>query len=194
MKFSVIYADPPWVYRDRNTGGSYKSGAAQVYDTMTLDDICALPVKGLAADDCTLFMWCTWPHYESASQVMRAWGFEYKTVGFVWIKTNKGAAVDQYSFLPTDSFDDFFGLGHWTRGNTEFCLIGVKGKPRRVSNDVRQIIYQPIGEHSEKPAEARRRIVQLMGDLPRVELFARERAEGWHAWGNEVGSDIDLAA
>lgn len=186
-KYQIIYADPPWQYADAKP----PQGACP-YPTMRIDDICALPVKGLAAQNAALFMWCTWPFYEEGPKVMRAWGFEFKTVAFVWIKTNPTAPVNQYSFLPADSFDDRMGLGRWTRGNTEYCLLGTRGKPRRESADVRQIIYAPQDAHSRKPDETRQRIVRLMGDLPRVELFAREQAEGWDVWGNEVNSTVEL--
>lgn len=111
---------------------------------------------------------------------MEAWGFKYKTIGFQWLKKNKKA----------DTF--FYGLGRWTRGNTECCLIGVKGKPKRLSNSVSQLIIERIQGHSKKPDVVRDKIVELMGDLPRVELFAREKTEGWDSWGNEIISDLNL--
>jgi N6-adenosine-specific RNA methylase IME4 len=189
-RYSVIYADPPWRYRDAR--GKLARFGGLTYPTMTLREICALPVRDIAAKDCALFMWATWPHYESAPEVIRAWGFKYKTVGFVWVKTNRNTPTNQYSFLPVDSFDEFFGQGHWTHSNTEYCLIATRGRPRPISKTVRQLIYEPLSEHSRKPEEARARIVQLMGDVPRVELFARQKAEGWDAWGNEVESDVIL--
>lgn len=109
-----------------------------------------------------------------ALEVIEAWGFTYKTVAFNWVKQNKnGASL-------------FWGLGNWTRSNSEICLLAVKGKPKRVSAGVHSVILSPIQQHSRKPAEARDRIVELMGDLPRIELFAREAAPGWDSWGNEV--------
>jgi len=83
-------------------------------------------------------------------------------------------------------------MGNWTRSNTEDCLLAIRGKPIRISASVHQIIQSPIGRHSEKPMETKDRIVQLMGDLPRIELFARQKVEGWDCWGNEVESDIEL--
>jgi site-specific DNA-methyltransferase (adenine-specific) len=155
---------------------------------MKTPDIAALPVGRLADENCALFVWGIWTKLPDILEVMRAWGFEYRTVGFVWVKTNKRKQAAQAAFFPEDSFDEFFGMGMWTRSNTEVCLIGVRGKVERISNDVRQIIYSPIQEHSRKPDEARERIVRLLGDLPRVELFARRAAAGWDAWGNEVQS------
>lgn len=107
-------------------------------------------------------------------------GFTYKTVAFVWLKLNKSGK------------GFFFGMGYWTRSNAEICLLAVKGKPKRVSRKVFQIIVSPLQEHSRKPDEARRRIVDLLGDLPRIELFAREKTAGWDVWGNEVENSIRL--
>jgi N6-adenosine-specific RNA methylase IME4 len=159
---------------------------------MKIEDICALPVNEITADDCLLFMWGAWPKLYESGKVIDAWGFEFKTCAFVWVKTNKSFNPDQASFLPVDSFDSFWGMGRWTRANTEFCLLAVKGKPKRQSAAVHQLIYAPISEHSRKPEEARERIVKLAGDLPRVELFARRAAPGWDLWGNEVKCDIAL--
>lgn len=142
---------------------------------MTLSDICALPVADLAADDCILFMWATYPMLKEALQVIEAWGFKYKTIGFQWVKQNKSG--NGY----------FFGLGRWTRGNTEPCLIATKGKPHRTSAGVGQLIFSPLREHSQKPDIVRDKIVELTGGAaPRIELFARSTAPGWVSWGNEV--------
>ena len=147
---------------------------------MKLADICALPVADLADRDCALFLWATFPNLYEAFEVIKAWDFEYKTVAFVWVKRNK-------------KFEGWFtGLGHWTRANAEICLFATKGKPKRVSKGVRQIIDNPIERHSKKPDVARERIVELMGDVPRIELFAREKAGGWDVFGNEVNSDVIL--
>lgn len=147
---------------------------------MGIEDICALPVAEIAAPDCVLFMWVTFPTLPDAFKVLEAWGFTYKTVGFCWVKRNK----------KTPSW--FWGLGHWTRANAELCLLATKGKPKRMSAAVHQIIDSPIEEHSKKPDETRTRIVELVGDLPRIELFARQPTPGWDVWGNEVHSDIAL--
>lgn len=169
-KYKIIYADPPWRYNDKNCNGNCESH----YNTMNIKDICNLPVKDITDKDCVLFLWCTYPMLKEGLQLIESWGFKYKTIGFQWIKQNKSR----------NGF--FFGLGRWTRGNTECCLIGVKGHPKRVNNSISQLIISPIQQHSKKPDIVRERVVELMGDLPRVELFARQYADGWDCWGNEV--------
>lgn len=175
-KYSVIYADPPWKYEQRTLSGA----AEKHYTTMSLDELKQLPVSELAEKDCALFLWATFPQLREALDLISAWGFTYKTVAFVWLKKNKVA----------DSW--FYGLGFWTRGNAEICLLATKGKPKRHSPAVHQFIISPIERHSKKPDEARDKIVQLMGDVPRIELFARQSPEGWDVWGNEVESSITL--
>lgn len=177
--YSIIYADPPWRYKVYSKKGLGRSAESH-YPTMELEDIRALPVGTLAADDCVLFLWTTIPLLHDCFSVMRAWGFSYKTVAFVWIKQNR----------KSDSL--FWGMGHWTRANAEFCMLATKGHPKRRSTGVHQVILSHIEEHSKKPEEARRRIVELMGDLPRIELFARQKADGWDVWGNEVDCDIEI--
>jgi len=145
---------------------------------MRLADICALPVGDIADKDCVLFLWATYPNLKEAFAVIDAWGFTYKTVAFTWVKRNK----------KSEGF--FVGLGYWTRSNAEICLLATRGKPQRVSKSVRQVIDTPIERHSKKPDEIRSRIVDLMGDVPRIELFARVKSEGWSVFGNEVDSDI----
>ena len=142
---------------------------------MRVDDICSLPVHDIAADNCVLFLWATYPMLKEALQVIEAWGFKYKSIGFQWIKQNRSG--NGY----------FFGLGRWTRGNTEPCLIAVKGKPKRVSNGVSQLIFAPLRAHSQKPDIARDKIRELMGEEQSyIELFARSTTPGWDVWGNEV--------
>lgn len=147
---------------------------------MAVKDIKALPVEELAAPNCVLFLWTTFPKLREALEVAEAWGFQYRTVAFVWVKRNPKA----------NSL--FWGLGSWTRANAELCLLATRGHPRRARNDIHQVILSPVQEHSRKPEEARRRIEALMGDVPRVELFARRYTAGWDVWGNEVVCDIDL--
>ena len=175
-KYSIIYADPPWSYQNRGT----RAAASKHYDTMTIEDIkhmgVGAAVGGIANEDCVLFMWATFPMLREALDVIEAWGFTYKTVAFNWVKQNKsGTGI-------------FMGLGNWTRSNSEICLLATKGKPKRVSASVHSVILSPL-QHSQKPGEARDKIVELMGDLPRIELFAREAATGWDVWGNEVPPD-----
>ncbi len=170
-KYDVIYADPPWSYRDKHCNGN----AADHYPTMSIDDICRLPIQDIAADNCVLFLWTTYPMLKEALKVIEAWGFRYKSIGFQWIKQNRTG--NGY----------FFGLGRWTRGNTEPCLIGVKGKPHRARNNVSQLIFAPLRSHSQKPDVVRDEIQELMGkEKSYIELFARTTTPGWDVWGNEV--------
>jgi N6-adenosine-specific RNA methylase IME4 len=178
-KFGIIYADPPWSYRVWSEKGKGRS-AENHYPTMSNEDICTLPVAEIAAKDSVLFLWATFPNLPIAFEVIEAWGFTYKTVAFTWVKTCR------------KSPGYFVSLGHWTRANAEVCLLATKGNPRRISKSVRQLIVSPLRQHSQKPDETRERIVELMGDLPRVELFAREKVAGWAAWGNEIEPDISL--
>jgi len=169
-KYNIIYADPPWGYDDQ----SFRGTMANHYKCMNLEDIKRLPIKEIAEVDCILFLWATYPKLREAFEVIDAWNFHYKTIAFQWIKKNKTG--DGY----------FFGLGRWTRSNTECCLLSTKGRPKRVSNSVSQLVFSRLRNHSQKPDEVRHRIVELMGDLPRIELFARDRVEGWDVWGNEI--------
>lgn len=178
-KYGIIYADPPWHYRVYSKKGAGRSAESH-YPTMTIEEIQALPVSELADKDCALFMWITFPLLKESLSVLSAWGFKFKTIAFVWIKQNR----------KSDSL--FWGMGYWTRANAEFCVLATKGKPKRMAKNVHQVIISHIEEHSKKPDEARRRIVRLMGDLPRIELFARQKSAGWDVWGNEVESDIIL--
>lgn len=172
-KYNVIYADPPWAYRAWSKKGNGRSAESH-YSTMSIEDIKALPVGELADKDCALFMWITFPLLKEAWEVIEAWGFTYKSVAFVWIKQNK------------KSPSLFWGMGYWTRANAELCIIATKGSPKRMSRRVHQVIMTPIEEHSKKPEEARERIVELMGDVPRIELFERMKPEGWDVWGNQA--------
>lgn len=140
----------------------------------------ALPVSAIADTDCVLFLWATFPQLPEALRLIKAWGFSYRTVAFVWLKTNRKARTW------------FYGLGFWTRGNAEICLFAKRGHPKRKSAGIHQLIVSPVEQHSKKPDEARERIVALMGDLPRIELFARQETPGWDVWGNEVENSITL--
>ena len=185
-KYQIIYADPPWSYRNM---GNIQGVANVHYQTMSNKDICNLPIGELAEKNSILFLWATFPKLQEALDVITAWGFEYKTVGFVWIKKNKNGG-------------NFFGVGWYTKSNVEICLIGVKGKAPKESNSVSQIIETVREEHSRKPDIVRDRIIELCGDLPRIELFTRPKPQmrldgtntfdGWDVWGNEVESDINF--
>lgn len=182
----IVLADPAWRYGDRNCNGA----AEQHYPTMSIEAIRALPVGDLCAPDCALFLWATYPLMREALSVIEAWGFTYKSIAFQWVKTYPNGKP-------------FFGLGRWTRGNSEPCLLATRGKPKRVSASVGQLVFtdleapeelliSPVTRHSAKPPEVRDRIVTLMGELPRVELFARTTTPGWSVWGNDVKSDVTL--
>lgn len=179
-KYQIIYADPPWTFTVYKEDKNNFRNPSFHYPVMRYVDILQLPVNKLADKDCILFMWATYPMLPEALQTIKCWGFEYKTVGFTWVKRNKRA----------DSW--FWGLGYWTRQNPELLLLATKGNPKRVSKAVHSVIDSRIRKHSQKPDEARERIVELMGDLPRIELFARQKVSGWDAWGNEIESDIDF--
>lgn len=191
-KYKIIYADPAWNYNSRMAlgKGAAKSSAEDYYNVMSIDDIMALPIKQISDKDCILFIWVTMPKLNEVFKVIDAWGFEYKTCGFVWVKRNKVFSEERNK--NRNGIDDFMGQGRWVRQNAELCLIATKGKPKRISAKVRQIIYQPIQEHSQKPNEVRERIIELVGDLPRIELFARENHIGWDVWGIEVESSVAL--
>lgn len=175
-QYGIIYADPPWRYRQKNINGA----AEHHYFTLGPDELCALPVGELAAKDCALFLWATFPQLPEALRLIKAWGFTYKSVAFVWLKQNR------------KSPGWFYGLGFWTRGNAEICLLATRGHPKRKSAGVHQFIISPVEAHSKKPDITREKIVELLGDLPRVELFARQKTEGWDVWGNEVESTLQL--
>ena len=178
-KFNIVYCDPPWKFRTYSDNGSLRKSADCHYNCMSIDDILNLPVKDIAADDCVLFLWVTFPLLREGLEVIKNWGFTYKTCGFNWVKRNKKA----------DSY--FMGLGYWTRSNSELCLIGTRGHPKRVCKSISQICDARIMEHSKKPDEIRDRIVSLCGDLPRIELFARQKCDGWVSLGDEIdGRDI----
>ncbi len=168
-KYNIIYADPPWQYYK----GGYKN-QEQHYDSLTVEELMQMPLDDVAAENCILFLWVTFPILNDVFGLIKWWGFDYSTVGFVWVKSLK------------DGAGFHFGLGNWTRSNAEICLIATKGTIERKDASISQIIYEPVGEHSAKPPIVREKIVQLVGDLPRIELFARTKTEGWDVWGNEV--------
>lgn len=178
-KYKVIYADPPWNYRVWSKKGNGRSAESH-YATMKIEDIKKMPIDILADKDCTLFLWITFPLLNEMNDLLNAWGFTYKTVAFVWVKQNK----------KSDSL--FWGMGYWTRANAELCILATKGNPKRCSKGVHQVILSHIEEHSKKPEEARKRIERLMGEGAKIELFAREKAEGWDVWGNEAPDSIQI--
>jgi len=177
-RYQIIYADPPWSFNFRNRKGLSQQAKDCLYDTMTSQDIINLPIKRITDINCALFLWVMDSQIQLALDVIRSWGFEYKTVAFTWVKLAK----TKYHF----------GGGNWTRSNPEQCLLAIRGKMSRLSASVRQLIVEPRREHSRKPDRIREDIIALVGNLPRIELFAREKISGWDVWGNEIKSDIVL--
>lgn len=174
-RYGVIYADPPWNFKNWSAKGTGRNAVSH-YDCLDFEALSAMPVADLAADNCALFLWATDPLLPKALDLIRAWGFEYKTVGFYWVKLNSAAKGE-------DSY--FTGLGYWTRANPEQCLMAVRGKPQRKARDVRRLVVDRRREHSRKPDVVRERIERLV-DGPYLELFARETKPDWDCWGNQV--------
>jgi N6-adenosine-specific RNA methylase IME4/ParB-like chromosome segregation protein Spo0J len=185
-KYRVILADPPWSYTMFNDEGD-RGAAATHYNVMTIDELAALPISNWAANECALLMWVTWPNLFNSQALFKAWGFEYRTCAFVWAKAN--ASTTNQLVQLTDDSNWFFGMGTYTRANTEFCLLGVRGSIPVLDHAVRQLIVSPIGEHSAKPAEQYGRIERLFGG-PYLELFARGSRPGWSVWGNQVTEEL----
>jgi N6-adenosine-specific RNA methylase IME4 len=197
-RYKVILADPPWQFNvwsrpvkdaQPNAAGGGGRSAEDYYATTPTDDLCTMRVSDLAADDCALFMWATWPTLPDALRLGTAWGFEYKTLAFDWLKRTQ------------QSNGWHMGMGYWTRANSEPCLLFTKGSPTRRSKGIRQLIVdvgqlelfppmiQPITEHSAKPFEQYSRIEALL-DGPYIELFARIAYPGWDCWGDEAPDPI----
>ena len=187
-KYNIIYADPPWSFKTYSDKGKEKKSADKHYKCMNKKDIQELPISSIAEENSILFLWVTFPCLEEGFELIKKWGFTYKTCAFNWVKRNKKQDTP------------FWGLGYWTRSNSELCLLATKGSPKRISKRVHQIIedwtaeqiHSPIEKHSKKPDIIRDKIVELCGDLPRIEMFARQKADGWDSWGNEIESDIIL--
>lgn len=174
-KYRIILADPPWEYSsDPNSKRGIWGLAHHRYQTIPIEELKELPVREIADDDCILFLWATFPNLQQALDLIKAWGFVYKTVAFVWEKLDK-----------TNNTLKKYGLGWYTRSNCEIVLLGRKGKFERNSAAVQQVIKSTISKHSEKPNEIRERILKLCGNLPRIELFARTIVHGWDTWGND---------
>ena len=189
MKFNIIAIDAPWSFKTYSDKGKGRSSERH-YKTMSFEDICNIPVWKLTDDNCALFCWATSPMLILALDAIRSWDFTFKGVCFVWVKTTK------------DGTKPNTGLGYWSRTSSEFCLLATKGHPKRVSASVNQTVLSPRMAHSEKPPEVKKRIVQLMGDLPRIELFARvdtEKVDGWRCIGDslsgrDICQDIDIVS
>ena len=177
--YRTLLADPPWRFESWSDKGEGRS-ASQHYGVMSLADIAKLPVADVCADDCVLLMWATWPMLPQALDLIAAWGFIYKTCGFDWMKAD-GRQVDLFA----GNISADMKMGYWTRSNSEPCLLATRGKPERKSAAVRMGIIEPARQHSRKPDCVHERIERLV-DGPYLELFARQRREGWSSWGNEV--------
>lgn len=186
-QYDILYSDPPWSYTDKALAGN--RGAGCKYNVMTLEDLKKIHIQSISKLDSIMFMWVTFPKLVegTCSELMREWGFTPKTIAFNWVKYNK------------KSYTPFMGMGTWTRANSELVMIGTRGNPKRINAGIRQYIeeieeenYMPeiiqssIEKHSKKPSIVRERIVDLMGDLSKIELFAREKFQGWDSWGNEI--------
>jgi N6-adenosine-specific RNA methylase IME4 len=198
-RYRIIYADPPWAFATWSHRGQGK-GASQHYKCMSISNISALPVKELAARDAALFLWVVQPMLEEALEVINGWGFKFRTVAFCWVKMPA-------SWKPSDGLPDLqetlpgmgtvskypprvtprLGLGYHTRSGMEQCWLAIRGGGyERLAQGVEQVLLAPVGAHSAKPLEFAERIERLVGNVPRIELFARDRKAGWDVWGNEV--------
>lgn len=195
--FGVIYADPPWHFRARTAlqVGNWTSrrDAEKHYAVMGADDIAAMPVRDLAADDAHLFLWTTGPCLPQAFEVIKAWGFRYSAVAFTWVKLKRSHDAQQLRVLPTADCDLHVGLGLTTRKNAEFVLLGRRGNAKRLAKNVREIILSPVRQHSRKPDEAAARIERYCAG-PYLELFARQTRPSWTSWGNERGKFDEVSA
>lgn len=182
-KYQVLLIDPPWKYNSRaNHKTRFRGGAEGHYSLMTDTDLAALPVSSIADESAVLFMWATFPRIEFALDLIRCYGFKYKTVGFTWCKLN-----------PKNG-QPFFGVGYYAKSNAEICLLATRGKTiKPATNSVSSLVLTPRREHSRKPDEVRQRIELMYPMQTKIELFAREKVDGWDCYGNEVASDIELA-
>lgn len=211
MSYDLIYLDPPWKYNSRaNHKTRFRGGAEGHYPLMSMAEIAALPINKLAARNCAVLMWCTFPYLDEQIKLFKHWGFRFRTQLLTWIKLNpKGYDIphDDPNYSPHKDYvryagdglyhSVFFGVGYYAKSNPEVCLLGMRGRLPTVSNAVSSVIMAPRREHSRKPTEAYSRIEQLFGDVPRIELFARTAMPGWDVMGNHInGADIrhELAA
>jgi len=171
-KYQIILGDPPYEYSNKGSTKLSRGNAIQFYNTMPINEIKKLPVEKLADNNCWLFLWTTYPQLQNGLDVMKAWGFNFRTVAFTWIKK-------------TSNLQDFVGMGYYTRANPEIVLLGIKGKPKPINHTVRNIVYSRIREHSRKPDIIREKIIRLCGDLQKIELFSRTKIHNWDVIGND---------
>lgn len=179
-KYDIILADPPWDFRvwNKDTGNGRSPSAH--YLTMPIEKICAFPVRDISKKNCALFIWTVWPRLFETEQVIKAWGFKYKTLAWVWVKMTK------------DSSRPATGMGYYTRANTEPCLLAVRGNMPVQAHDVLSLIMSPRGRHSAKPIEQYAKIERLYPNMDRLEMFARHSQPGWDVFGNQVENSITL--
>lgn len=181
-KYNVLYVDPPWDFSNKFKGGKKQHSITEKYPTMNIKELKELRefIDKITTKNSVLFMWTTDAHLKSALEVMEAWGYTYKTIGFIWNKKEKSGKQVCY-------------MGMWTMKGSEICLLGIKGNPHKFlkSRKVRQLVEAERGRHSEKPQEVRDRIVEMFGDKAKyLEMFAREKVAPFDVWGNEVDSDV----
>lgn len=181
----IVYADPAWSYNSKsavnNSKGSKIKKITKHYNTMSLQDIKSIPVKSILDDHAVCFLWVTDSHLSEGLEVLKAWGFKYKTIAFNWVKLTTNSNICS-------------NVAPYTMKNCELCLLGTKGTINlfKMSYSVKQLVQAIRTKHSKKPKEVRNRIYEMYGNLPRIELFARKKYKGWDVWGNEVKSDIVL--
>jgi site-specific DNA-methyltransferase (adenine-specific) len=188
-KYNVLYVDPPWDFSNRfkgkkkiEDGKTIQHSITEKYPTMNIKELKELRefIDKITTKNSVLFMWTTDAHLKSALEVMEAWGYTYKTIGFIWNKKEKSGKQVCY-------------MGMWTMKGSEICLLGTKGNPHKLlkSRKVRQLVEAERGRHSEKPQEVRDRIVEMFGDKAKyLEIFAREKVAPFDVWGNEVNNDV----
>jgi len=169
-KYKCILADPPWSYENKKTGGSLNGGAEQQYQTMPLDEICDMEVKRISEKDSCLFLWATTPLLPEGLEVLKSWGFKYKTAIY-WRKIMS------------------LGMGYWFRGQVELCLLGVRGNLKAFRSQEPNFIETRVRKHSQKPDHLYG-IIETLNLDPKIELFARENREGWDVWGNQIPSTM----
>ena len=177
-KYNIIYADPPYHFPNKKyQGGNRDFGniVSDRYETLSDKQLCTLPVENITKPDCILFLWVTDSHLERSFSIINAWGFRFATIGFTWVKKYKSGSY-------------CYNFGHYTLKSTEICLIGMKGKLKNIKNgnNVKGLVFAERTEHSKELDCIRNKIIELCGDKPRIELFARQKIDGWDAWGNEV--------
>lgn len=179
-KYSIIYCDPPWKFKNHTTGGQMIGGASYHYNTETIKNLKKMDINSITEKDCVLFMWWVASQPKEAIELVEEWGFEIKTMtAFNWVKTTKTGKL-------------FFGMGFWTRAGSENCLIAIKGKPKKISSSIRSVHLLINEKHSKKPQLFRDLIVQMFGNLKKLEMFAREKSEGWDVFGNQIENSIKI--